>query len=130
MATQVQLYVSVGYPFSYNNRLMPKSAIWPRSAFIEDEPYRLMDLPACKPQGPRESTCRPGLLLRPARAGHDSPGRVGLVSVIIPAYNEAATVERTISSVRNQTHSDLEMQVVDDGSRPRGCRIRRGSPFA
>jgi len=51
-----------------------------------------------------------------AFAGHDSPGRVGLVSVIIPAYNGAATVERTISSVRNQTYSDLEMQVVDDGS--------------
>src|SRR5437879_4622362 len=51
-----------------------------------------------------------------ALAGHDSAGRVGLVSVIIPAYNEAATVERTISSVRNQTYLDLEMQVVDDGS--------------
>jgi glycosyltransferase involved in cell wall biosynthesis len=51
-----------------------------------------------------------------ALAGHDSPGRVGLVSVIIPAYNVAATVERTISSVRNQTYSDLEIQVVDDGS--------------
>ncbi len=51
-----------------------------------------------------------------ALAGHDSPGRAGLVSVIIPAYNVAATVERTISSVRNQTYSDLEIQVVDDGS--------------
>jgi glycosyltransferase involved in cell wall biosynthesis len=51
-----------------------------------------------------------------ARAGHDSPGRAGLVSVIIPAYNEAATIERTISSVRSQTYSNLEMQVVDDGS--------------
>ena len=51
-----------------------------------------------------------------ALAGHDSAGRAGLVSVIIPAYNEAATVERTISSVRNQTYSDLEVLVVDDGS--------------
>src|SRR5258708_29516781 len=51
-----------------------------------------------------------------ALAGHDSAGRVGLVSVIIPACNDAATVERTISSVRNQTYSDREMQVVDDGS--------------
>jgi glycosyltransferase involved in cell wall biosynthesis len=49
-------------------------------------------------------------------AGHDRPGRVGLVSVIIPAYNAAATVERTISSVLNQTYSDLDIQVVDDGS--------------
>jgi len=51
-----------------------------------------------------------------ALAGHDSAGRAGLVSVITPAYNEAATVERTISSVRNQIYSDLEMQVVDDDS--------------
>jgi hypothetical protein len=33
-----------------------------------------------------------------ALAGHDSAGRVGLISVIIVAYNEAAAVERTISS--------------------------------
>jgi glycosyltransferase involved in cell wall biosynthesis len=38
------------------------------------------------------------------------------VSVIIPAYNAFATIERTISSVLNQTHSDLEVLVVDDGS--------------
>jgi glycosyltransferase involved in cell wall biosynthesis len=40
----------------------------------------------------------------------------GQVSVIIPAYNAAATVERTISSVLNQTYADLEVLVVDDGS--------------
>jgi cellulose synthase/poly-beta-1,6-N-acetylglucosamine synthase-like glycosyltransferase len=51
-----------------------------------------------------------------ALAGHDNTCRAGLVSVIIPAYNEAATVERTISSVRNQTYSNLEVLVVDDGS--------------
>jgi glycosyltransferase involved in cell wall biosynthesis len=58
---------------------------------------------------------------RPLPAGRSyadrtSPNRAGLVSVIIPAYNEAATVERTISSVLNQTYSDLEVLVVDDGS--------------
>jgi glycosyltransferase involved in cell wall biosynthesis len=52
----------------------------------------------------------------PAPAGRGSPYRAGLVSVIIPAYNEAATLERTISSALNQTHSDLEVLVVDDGS--------------
>jgi glycosyltransferase involved in cell wall biosynthesis len=49
-------------------------------------------------------------------AARRSPSRAGLVSVIIPAYNEAATVERSISSVLNQTYSDLEVLVVDDGS--------------
>ena len=45
-----------------------------------------------------------------------SPSRPGLVSAIIPAYNDAATVERTISSVLNQTYPDVEALVVDDGS--------------
>jgi glycosyltransferase involved in cell wall biosynthesis len=49
-------------------------------------------------------------------AVHTSPSRKGMVSVIIPAYNDAATVERTVSSVLNQTYSDLEVLVVDDGS--------------
>jgi glycosyltransferase involved in cell wall biosynthesis len=52
----------------------------------------------------------------PALAGRRNPDRAGLVSVIVPAYNDAATVERTISSVVNQTYSNLEVLVVDDGS--------------
>jgi glycosyltransferase involved in cell wall biosynthesis len=52
----------------------------------------------------------------PTLPGRRSVCRAGLVSAIIPAYNEAATIERTISSVLNQTYSDLEVLVVDDGS--------------
>lgn len=40
-----------------------------------------------------------------------------LVSVVIPAYNAAATLDRTLLSVRAQTHEALEIIVVDDGSR-------------
>jgi glycosyltransferase involved in cell wall biosynthesis len=39
-----------------------------------------------------------------------------LVSVVIPAYNAAATLDETLCSVRAQTHSALEIIVVDDGS--------------
>jgi glycosyltransferase involved in cell wall biosynthesis len=39
-----------------------------------------------------------------------------LVSVVIPAYNAAATLGETLRSVRAQTHQNLEIIVVDDGS--------------
>ena len=39
------------------------------------------------------------------------------VSVIIPTYNRAGTIKRSIESVLNQTHDELEVIVVDDGSK-------------
>jgi glycosyltransferase involved in cell wall biosynthesis len=41
---------------------------------------------------------------------------VSLVSVIIPAFNAADTIGETLSCVANQTHRELEILVVDDGS--------------
>jgi glycosyltransferase involved in cell wall biosynthesis len=38
------------------------------------------------------------------------------VSVVIPAYNTAAFIGDTLSSVRNQTFQDYEIIVVNDGS--------------
>lgn len=38
------------------------------------------------------------------------------VTVVIPAYNAAATLSATMASVRQQTHDRLEILVVDDGS--------------
>jgi glycosyltransferase involved in cell wall biosynthesis len=43
-------------------------------------------------------------------------GQQRLVSVIIPAYNAVRTIERTLKSVQNQTYTNLEIIVVDDGS--------------
>jgi glycosyltransferase involved in cell wall biosynthesis len=40
-----------------------------------------------------------------------------LVTVIIPAYNAAATIQSTLASVSAQTHRRLEIIVIDDGSR-------------
>ncbi len=42
--------------------------------------------------------------------------RLDLVTVVIPAYNAAATIDETLHSVRAQTHRNLEIIVVDDGS--------------
>lgn len=40
-----------------------------------------------------------------------------IVSVITPAYNAAATIEKTIRSVQKQTFSQWEMIIVDDASK-------------
>jgi glycosyltransferase involved in cell wall biosynthesis len=39
-----------------------------------------------------------------------------LVSVVVPAFNAEDTLSETLDSVRAQTHSDLEILIVDDGS--------------
>ncbi len=38
------------------------------------------------------------------------------VSVIIPAYNAEKTIEKTLRSILEQTHAELEIIVVNDGS--------------
>ena len=46
-----------------------------------------------------------------------------LVSVVVPVYNGAATLDETLSSVRGQTWKALEIIVVDDGSTDRSVDI-------
>lgn len=48
-----------------------------------------------------------------------------LVSVIIPAYNAAAFIRETLESVLAQTHEQLEVIVVDDGSTDSTAQIVR-----
>jgi hypothetical protein len=46
-----------------------------------------------------------------------------LVSVVIPMFNAERTIERTLQSVRRQSHSELEVLVVDDGSTDQSAAI-------
>ena len=45
------------------------------------------------------------------------------ISVVIPAYNAQATIAQTIESVRQQTYSNLEIIVINDGSSDRTTEI-------
>ena len=44
------------------------------------------------------------------------PGAQPRVSVVIPAYNAEAFIQRTLASVLGQEYAELEVLVVDDGS--------------
>ncbi len=46
-----------------------------------------------------------------------------LISIIIPVYNAAGYLERSIGSVRNQTYRNLEIITVDDGSKDDSLKI-------
>lgn len=39
-----------------------------------------------------------------------------LVSVVVPCFNSGATISRTIESIRSQTHSNIEIIIVNDDS--------------
>ena len=53
----------------------------------------------------------------------DEAARPCLVSVLIPAFNAQATLLQTLQSVERQSFGDLEVIVVDDGSRDDTARI-------
>lgn len=45
------------------------------------------------------------------------------VSVLVPAYNAGATLAETLQSVQGQTHADIEVIVIDDGSSDDTARL-------
>ena len=46
-----------------------------------------------------------------------------VISVIVPAYNTAATIEECIGSILAQTFTDFELVIADDGSTDNTCEI-------
>jgi glycosyltransferase involved in cell wall biosynthesis len=55
------------------------------------------------------------------------------VSVVVPVYNHERFVEEAIDSIYRQTYPEIELIVIDDGSRDRSAQIAqeklRSSPF-
>ncbi len=49
-----------------------------------------------------------------------------LISIVIPVYNAAEYLERSIGSVRKQTYEKLEIITVDDGSKDDSLKILEG----
>lgn len=47
------------------------------------------------------------------------------VSVIIPSYNHSKYITQTIASVTEQTYSNLEIIIIDDGSSDNSCDLIR-----
>ena len=50
-------------------------------------------------------------------------GKSAKVTVIMPAFNSETYIERSVKSVLSQTHRNLELIVVDDGSTDRTAQI-------
>ena len=50
-------------------------------------------------------------------------GKSRKVTVIMPAFNSETYIERSVKSVLSQTHRNLELIVVDDGSTDRTAQI-------
>ncbi len=51
-----------------------------------------------------------------------------MISVVIPLYNKAATIERTVRSVLAQTRADFELLVLDDGSTDGSLKLVQAIP--
>lgn len=44
-----------------------------------------------------------------------------MISIVIPLYNKAHTIERTLKTVLNQSFNDFEIVIIDDGSTDGGA---------
>lgn len=53
----------------------------------------------------------------------DTDTKQPLVSIIVPVYNGERTIERCLCSIRNQSYSNIEVIVVDDGSTDHTAKV-------
>lgn len=52
---------------------------------------------------------------------------LGLVSIIMPAFNAEKTISQSISSVLNQSYENFELIIIDDSSTDKTLDIARGN---
>ena len=57
---------------------------------------------------------------------NEQPHAITSVSVIMPTYNSARTLDRAVASVLAQTHAAWELIIVDDACPHDGGRISDG----
>lgn len=48
-----------------------------------------------------------------------------LISVVVPVYNAASTIEKCVVSIRNQSYRNLNIVLIDDGSADDSLNICR-----
>lgn len=60
---------------------------------------------------------------RPKDVGEDPRQTTPLISVVIPCYNHERFILQAVNSVLNQTYENLELIVIDDGSKDRCAEI-------
>ena len=46
-----------------------------------------------------------------------------LVSVVVPVYNGEKTIERCVESVLNQSYKEIQVILVDDGSKDQSLSL-------
>ena len=107
---------------------------------LEDDNLRLRtalaEAEARAARSPHELLLRDGLLLREEILTCRKPAIPGRVTVVVPAYNAEAFLERTVRSVWAQTypHASIELLIADDGStdgtRTLAERLLQESPTA
>lgn len=129
---------NVGAATSAQDRFqLPRSLPWDKSAFMFG--VRLLRWLAWNARHPSHENNRdssafhaatPDTLRAPTELGrHKNMAATGTVrlSVIIPCYNAETYICATIESVLAQDESDIEIIVVDDGSRDRSVELVRAT---